>query len=166
MTDDSRYKKCKIISWSRLQSDCRILSEKLMDVRQDWDKIVAVARGGIIPAGLLAREMSIHIVDTVSISSYETRNQGDINILKGSDGIQADERTIVIDDLSDSGNTARTLKKMFPNSFLATLYTKPAGTAYPDLSLEEFTQDTWVLFPWDSREDIRFVAPVVPDSKQ
>ena len=66
MTDLSeRYHKTFSISWEQLQNDCRALAGKLLRVRKDWSRIVAIARGGLVPAAIIARELDIRVVDTV-----------------------------------------------------------------------------------------------------
>ena len=71
----SRYRKNYPVSWEQLQRDCRALAWKLLDIRADWSRIVAVARGGLVPAAVIARELNIRLVDTVCISSYTMRDQ-------------------------------------------------------------------------------------------
>ena len=79
MTDLSeRYHKTFSISWEQLQNDCRALAGKLLRVRKDWSRIVAIARGGLVPAAIIARELDIRVVDTVCISSYTLRTQGGV----------------------------------------------------------------------------------------
>lgn len=61
--------------------------------------------------------------------------------------------TLIIDDLSDTGNTARVIKELFPNSFYCCVYVKPKGAVYPDEFVREYPQDTWIVQPWDVGED-------------
>ncbi|MDR3279741.1 MAG: xanthine phosphoribosyltransferase, partial [Synergistaceae bacterium] len=109
MSDTSdRYHKTFSISWERLQNDCRALAWKLLSVRKDWTKIVAIARGGLAPAAIIARELNIRVVDTVCISSYTLRSQsGRVDVLKRPDLADMDSTWLVIDDLVDTGRTAR-----------------------------------------------------------
>jgi len=149
------------ISWEQLQNDCRVLSRKLLSVRKDWSKIVAIARGGLVPAAIIARELNIRVVDTVCISSYTLRNRNEaLRILKRPDLDDMDERWLIVDDLVDTGRTAREVKNMFPGIYSATLYAKPEGRPMVDVFITEVSQDTWILFPWDSFPTTSFVAPI------
>ena len=65
---------------------------------------------------------------------------------------------LIIDDLVDTGRTAEVVRKMLPQAHFATIYAKPAGRPLVDTFVTEVSQDTWILFPWDS--DIRFVKPI------
>ena len=163
MTDTSdRYHKTFSISWDQLQNDCRALAWKLLDVRNDWEKIVAIARGGLVPAAIIARELNIRVVDTVCISSYTLRNQGDgIDILKRPDLADMNEKWLIVDDLVDTGRTAGAVKEMFPGIHFATVYAKPEGRPLVDTFITEVSQETWILFPWDSFPTTTFIAPIV-----
>ena len=65
---------------------------------------------------------------------------------------------LIIDDLVDTGSTARIVRKMLPEAYFATVYAKPAGKPLVDAYVTEVSQDTWILFPWDSES--RFVEPI------
>lgn len=156
-----RYHKTVSITWEHLQSDCRALAWKLLSVRKDWSRIVAIARGGLVPAAIIARELNIRVVDTVCISSYTLRNQSDsVDILKRPDLAEMDETWMIVDDLVDTGRTAGEVRKMFPDIHFATVYAKPEGRPLVDTFITEFSQDTWILFPWDSFSTTSFVAPI------
>jgi xanthine phosphoribosyltransferase len=156
-----RYQKTFSISWEQIQNDCRALSWKLLDVRRDWSKIVAIARGGLIPAAIIARELNIRVVDTVCISSYTLRNQEDtLNILKRPDLADMSPTWLVVDDLVDTGRTAGAVRAMFPDIHFATVYAKPEGRPIVDTFITEVSQDTWILFPWDSFPTTSFIAPI------
>lgn len=144
------------ITWGQLHHDARMLASELVKLGP-FTKIVAVTRGGLIPAGIIARELDIRLVDTVCIASYQERLQAKgIDILKP---IQGDDSTwLIIDDLVDTGRTARAVRAMLPKGYFATLYAKPDGSALVDNYVREFAQDTWILFPWDS--DIQYTAPL------
>jgi xanthine phosphoribosyltransferase len=130
-------------------------------VRKDWSRIVAIARGGLIPAAIIARELNIRVVDTVCISSYTLRNQSEkLDILKRPDLADMDEGWLIVDDLVDTGRTARETRKMFPGIHFAAVYAKPEGRQIVDTFITEVSQETWILFPWDSFPTTSFVAPL------
>lgn len=122
-----------------------------------WKRIVGIARGGLIPAAIIARELSIRLVDTVCVSSYTIRTQGEISILKEISG--DGEGCLIIDDLVDTGKTAKVVRKMLPKAHFAAVYAKPEGRAYVDTFITEVSQDTWILFPWDA--ETAYAKPIV-----
>ena len=136
------------IGWDALHRDAVILSQKLR--RQGAFKgIIAVARGGLVPAAIVARELNIHLVDTVCVTAYDDKVQrtGDALILKPVEGDGTD--WLVIDDLVDSGATFRVLRRMLPRAHYATVYVKPDGADVVDTTVIPIEQDLWLVFPWD-----------------
>ena len=69
------------------------------------------------------------------------------------------EGWLIIDDLVDTGSTARSVREMLPKAHFATVYAKPAGRPLVDTFITEVSQDTWILFPWDSES--QFVQPII-----
>lgn len=156
-----KYRQDFFVSWEELHRDTRILCQALLDRRVQWKGLVAITRGGLIPAAIVARELDIRLVDTVCAISYagqEGREQGEqVRVLKRAAGDGED--MLLIDDLVDTGQTAATIRSMLPNAFFATVYAKPEGRPLVDLCVREVTQDTWIRFPWDMALD--FAVPLV-----
>jgi xanthine phosphoribosyltransferase len=131
------------------------LAWRLLDSGR-WKGIVAITRGGLVPAAVIARELDIRIVDTVCISSYDWKERGAANVLKCPDG--DGDGWLLVDDLVDTGKTAGVARKMLPKAHFATVYAKPAGRPMVDTFITEVSQDTWILFPWDAAS--QFVEPL------
>jgi xanthine phosphoribosyltransferase len=153
---EDRYKRSYPISWDQLHRDAKALSWRLHDRDRKWKGIVAVTRGGLVPAAIIARELGIHLIDTICITSYDWQNQGESTVLKPMEGDGED--LLIIDDLVDTGSTAKVVREMLPKAYFATVYAKPAGKPLVDAHVTEVSQDTWILFPWDSES--QFVAPI------
>lgn len=158
----SPYRDDIVISWPELHRDTRLLCHQLVE-KGPFKGIIAIARGGLIPAALVARELEIRLVDTICASSYEAAADDsaqtmrkEVRILKGVEG--DGEGYLLIDDLVDTGNTARVIRKLLPKAFFATIYAKPQGLEVVDLCVKQFAQDKWIYFPWDI--DYQFVAPI------
>ncbi|WP_409523108.1 xanthine phosphoribosyltransferase [Nitrincola sp. MINF-07-Sa-05] len=156
------YSKDFPVSWEELHRNARALSWRLLEMGP-WKGIVAITRGGLVPAAILAREMDIRLIDTICVTSYETDAnsgtallQGELNILKGIEG--DGEGMLLIDDLVDTGKTARHVREMLPKAHFATIYAKPAGKPLVDTFVTEVSQDTWIRFPWDM--EYTFSAPL------
>ncbi len=147
------YSKDFPVSWEELHRNARALSWRLLE-KGPWKGIVAITRGGLVPAAILAREMDIRLIDTVCIISYGTSEesgtasvQGDIQVLKSIEG--DGDGMLLVDDLVDTGKTAKYVREMLPKAHFATLYAKPAGKPLVDTFVTEVSQDTWIRFPWD-----------------
>src|SRR5262245_13245930 len=108
------------VSWDQFHRDARALAWRLSG-QGSWQAIVCVTRGGLVPAAIVARELGIRVIETVCVASYhEYRDQGDLRVLKGiapeviaADG-GAGKAVLVIDDLVDTGKTARVVREMVP----------------------------------------------------
>jgi len=156
------YNKDFPVSWDELHRNARALSWRLLE-QGPWRGIIAITRGGLVPAAILAREMDIRLIDTICVLSYgnsdsgEASVQGAIEVLKGVEG--NGEGMILVDDLVDTGKTARHVREMLPKAHFATIYAKPAGKPLVDTFITEVSQDTWIRFPWDMVQT--FTPPLV-----
>ena len=135
------------VSWDQLHRDAKALAWRLAD-GGPYQGIIAITRGGLVPAHIIARELDIRIIDTVCISTYDETRQREAVVLKGASGDGAG--WLVIDDLVDTGRTGRIVREMLPRAHFATVYAKPSGRPVVDTFITEVSQDTWILFPWDT----------------
>ena len=167
MTARNPYEDDIVISWAELHRDTRYLSSVLHELGA-WKGIIAITRGGMVPAALIARELDIRLIDTVCITSYGTgevsgaeQAQGSLKILKSVSG--DGDGFLLVDDLVDTGKTAQAVRAMLPKAHFATLYEKPAGRPIVDTFVKEFKQNKWIYFPWDI--DYQFSTPIKDRSK-
>jgi len=160
---ETSYRKTYPVSWGQFHNDCRALAWRLLEIRQDWERIIAIARGGLVPAAIIARELDVHFIDTVCVSSYTVRSQGRSRVLK--QVAEDSEKCLIIDDLVDTGKTARIVREMLPKSHFATVYAKPDGRPLTDTFITEVSQETWILFPWDSEPQYQYIEPIADLSR-
>lgn len=147
MSDDVPLTATLSLTWDDIHRDCVALAG-LLAGKGPFAGIVAVARGGLVPAALLSRALDLRLVETVCVSSYDDRRQGDLQVLKALEG---DGRGwLAVDDLVDSGATARAVRAMLPACHYATLYAKPAGRPEVDTCVAEIDQGVWIVFPWEA----------------
>ncbi len=153
------------VSWDQFHRDSRALAWRLTNIGS-FDAIVAIARGGLVPAAIVARELNIRVVESVAAKSYAHKDQGKIEILKhvSDDVLELDKKgkVLIIDDLVDTGATARIVREMLPNAHFATVYAKPLGNDMVDTFITEVSQDTWIYFPWDL--DVTYAEPISGDT--
>ncbi len=156
-----RYQKSFPVSWEQMHRDSRALAWRLMS--SEWRAIVSVTRGGLVPAAIVARELDLRLIDTVCIASYDYKNQSSMKVLKPvlSSDYGAGEDVLIVDDLVDTGKTARIVREMLPKAHFATVYAKPEGRPMVDTFITEVSQDTWIYLPWDM--DLQFVPPLTDD---
>ncbi|KAA2317323.1 xanthine phosphoribosyltransferase [Pseudooceanicola sediminis] len=162
MTDRLPHEKGFHVSWDQLHRDARALAWRLDGHGPDngaWRAIVAITRGGMAPAMIVARELDIRTVDTISIKSYDHQSQSEAHVLKSPDAAMMGDGTgiLVIDDLVDSGKTLELVRALYPKAHFATLYAKPLGKPQVQSYITEVSQDTWIFFPWDMA--LQYVEP-------
>ena len=154
------YSKYFPVSWEELHRDAKALAWRLA-AGGPWQGIVAITRGGLVPAHIIARELDIRVIDTVCIASYDDTTQRAAEILKRVEGDGAG--WLVVDDLVDTGATGRLVREMLPKAHFATVYAKPAGRPIVDTFITEVSQDTWILFPWDTAP--QYAQPIATQAK-
>jgi xanthine phosphoribosyltransferase len=155
-----RAEKAFPVSWDQFHRDCRALTWRLNEVGP-FDAIIAITRGGLVPAAIVARELGIRIIDTVCIASYDHTRQGDLKALKGVSAEVAKlggKGVLIVDDLVDTGKTGRLVRSMMPDAHFAAVYAKPQGKPLVDTFITEVSQDTWIHFPWDTA--LSFQPPI------
>ena len=149
------------VSWDQFHRDARALAWRLAS-SGPFNAIVAITRGGLVPAAIVARELNVRLIETVCVESYhDYTKQGELRILKGvtSDVARSGgEGVLIVDDLVDTGKTAKVVRELLPKAHFATVYAKPMGRPQVDTFITEVSQDTWIYFPWDT--GLAFVPPI------
>jgi len=143
------------VSWEELHRNAKALAWRLAS-NGPWKGIVAITRGGLVPAAVVARELELRLIDTLCIASYDDRQQGEMTVLKRVEG--DGQGWLIIDDLVDTGRTAKAVREMLPRAHFATIYAKPAGRPLVDTFITEVSQDTWIYLPWDM--GLQFTPPI------
>ena len=162
MTDRLPHEKGFHVSWDQIHRDSRALAWRL-DGRGpgdgSWRAVVAITRGGMAPAMIVARELDIRTVDTISVKSYDHQDRTEAKVLKSPDTEMMGDGTgiLVVDDLVDTGKTLELVRKLYPKAHFATVYAKPAGEKQVDTFITGVSQDTWIFFPWDMA--LQYVEP-------
>jgi len=152
------YTKMFPVSWQELHRDAKALAWRLHGMRQ-WRALVAITRGGLVPAAIVARELDLRIIDTISVKSYDHQRIGGTEVIKRATIGNGDNAALlIVDDLVDTGATAKVVRELLPGAHLATVYAKPAGKPMVDTYVTEVSQDTWIMFPWDT--ELQIATPI------
>ncbi len=163
MIDRLPHEKGFHVSWDQIHRDARALAWRLEHegpgAGGTWRAVVAITRGGMAPAMIVARELDIRIVDTISVKSYNHQEQTQAQILKAPNPeVMGDgEGVLIVDDLVDTGRTLELVRRLYPKAHCATVYAKPQGREMVDTYMTKVSQDTWIFFPWDMA--LQYVEP-------
>jgi xanthine phosphoribosyltransferase len=162
MTDRLPHERGFHVSWDQIHRDARALAWRLQGRGPDqgnWKAIVAVTRGGMIPAMIVSRELDLRVVDTISVKSYAHQAQAEAQVTKSPQADLMGDGTgiLIVDDLVDTGKTLDLVRRLYPQAHFATVYAKPSGRPMVDTYITEVSQDTWIFFPWDMA--LQYVEP-------
>lgn len=136
-------------SWHEMHRDATDLAVRLRALGS-FHGIIAIARGGLVPAAIIARVLDIRLIETLCITSYDGQVKGPLSVLKTAPGQVGDGAGwLLVDDVADSGSTVKAARRMLPLAHYTTLYVKPAGRPLVDTYLREVAQGVWIDFPWD-----------------
>jgi xanthine phosphoribosyltransferase len=158
---DEKWQKSFPVSWDQFHRDARALAWRLSSAGP-FSAVVAITRGGLVPAAIVARELGIRVIESVCVASYEYDKQGEIQVLKSVSpmivGADQGAGVLIVDDLVDTGATAKVVREMMPKAHFATVYAKPQGRPLVDTFVTEVSQDTWIYLPWDT--GLQFAPPI------
>lgn len=154
-----RKVKTRYISWSMLHESLKNLAEKISS-EYTADTIIAIAKGGLIPARILVDLLGIDEMGFIEVKFYrgiaETREKPYVTFtaLPQLDN----KRIIIVDDIVDTGRTLQVVADVlsrfkYRDMKFAALYVKPWSTIMPDYYSE--IVDEWIIFPWEICESIR-----------
>ncbi len=135
------------ISWVQVWSDLETLAKQIP--KGKYSHIIAVGKGGMIPAYFLSKYLGIDSMQIMVLSSYKNRKKGNIEMVGGtffSMENYNNPSVLVVDDLVDTGDSLKFITDLVPGAATAVLY-KKAKSPKPTYSVADFTG--WLVFPWE-----------------
>ena len=151
----------EILTWDLFGEASRELAQLIADSGFAPDMVIAVARGGLLPAGAISYALGVKAAGTLNVEFYSDIEETlpDPVLLEPLLDTAAivGKRLLVVDDVADSGRTLdlvlNLLRRHEPEQVRsAVLYTKPRTMVQPDFSWRE--TDRWINFPWSSRPSV------------
>ena len=115
--EDVSYTKGFPVSWEELHRTAKALAWRLFELPQ-FVGVIAITRGGMVPAAIVARELEIRVLDTISAVSYhdnaadklEQRERQAVKLLKIPSQTKDGAGWLIVDDLVDTGETAKSVR--------------------------------------------------------
>jgi hypoxanthine phosphoribosyltransferase len=147
-------------SWEDAEKANASLTEKINSSGFIPDIIIAVSRGGLVPARLLSDSLNVPVLYTIRISFYSSvgvRMEKPQVTQPLSVDIKG-KKILIVDDISDSGRSLELAEQYIiplnPAEIkTATIHYKPGSMFKPDFFL--FTTESWVVYPWERAEFAR-----------
>ena len=59
---------------------------------------------------------------------------------------------VFIDDMADTGQTAKLIRKRYPKAKFAVVYAKPEGQESVDYFVKLLKAENWIVYPWEKDE--------------
>jgi hypoxanthine phosphoribosyltransferase len=150
----------EVPTWNQIYEMLLCQAQKIKTQNYKPDLIVAIARGGVVPARILSDLLEIPSLSFIQIEFYTNINQTlqEPTLKQTLTTNVTGQKILLIDDISDTGKSLKLAKTHLQHQGAieiktATLYEKPKSVTTPDF-YEKQTID-WVVFPWDIKETLR-----------
>ena len=161
---------CELITWSQVYQLCRKLASGIKAAGYRPDLIIAIARGGYVPARILADLLDLMNVSSIRIEHYRGAHKEPLAVVKDPLCIDVSkQRILLVDDVSDSGDTFQVAiqhiqeQGAFAELKSATLHHKVVSRYRPDFFAKKISTWRWITYPWAIIEDLSvFVASMQP----
>jgi hypoxanthine phosphoribosyltransferase len=152
--------RCELVSWHTSQRLARRLALGIRDSGYRPDVIVAIARGGFVPARILCDYLAITNLTSIRIVHYTTgaRKAGEARLTEGLGIDVHDARVLIADDVSDTGDTLalarRHVEDFAPADVrIAVIHHKRGASVRPDYYAHHVVRWRWITYPWAVLED-------------
>lgn len=123
----------KYLDWTTVEELIEILASKIREEQlKPFAQILAIPRGGFIPATMLAHHLNIDTVRGVVAQS---------SIYKS---------TLLVDDINHGGRTLELWSRYYPKVPTACLISRTSSTFKPTFVGQEVPYDNWIVFPWET----------------
>jgi uncharacterized protein len=156
------------LSWDQFGAASRELARSILADGFEPEVVVAIARGGLLPAGAIAYALGVKNCGALNVEFYT----GIGTVLDAQEVLPpaldiaylAGRRVLLVDDVADSGRTlalaVALLRDRDAEVRSVTVYTKPGSIVTPDYSWRE--TPLWIDFPWSWQGTVREAATAAP----
>ena len=142
-----------IVSWRSIMSLCTEIVEELKDRYPnilDYE-IVGLSRGGLVPSVIISNMLNIRKVYSIGLRTYADQEKANNAELYQVPDISSMQKILLIDDISDSGDSFISINEMLVNKEVVTasLFLKKKTKFIPDVYAKKAKDESWVVFPWE-----------------
>lgn len=150
----------EVLTWERFGVASRQLAQQIADSGFVAEIVIAIARGGLLPAGAIAYALGTKAAGTLNVEFYTDIEEtlADPVVLEPMLDTAAinGKRLLVVDDVADSGRTLKLVMDLMKlhgaDARSAVLYTKPRTILIPDFSWRQ--TELWITFPWSAQPPV------------
>ncbi|MBS0002623.1 MAG: phosphoribosyltransferase [Thioalkalivibrio sp.] len=160
----------RLIGLGEVVEACDRVARALLNADVEVDTVVAIARGGFMPARFLCDFLDISRLLSIQVGHYEAGAQsaGEATVDYPLGGDIEGRRVLLVDDVNDSGDTLQAalayLRDQSPAAVhSAVLHEKSTTACRADFKAEAMREWRWVLYPWAVVEDVgQFIRDMDP----
>ncbi|MDO5700614.1 MAG: phosphoribosyltransferase [Bowdeniella nasicola] len=151
----------EILTWDDFGRSARDLAQAIVDDGWRPDVVVAVARGGLLPAGAVSYALGVKALGTMNVEFYtdvaQTLAEPRLLDPMMDTSTLPNKRILVVDDVADSGRTLAKVIEMFEEfegveTRSAVIYHKPRSVVIPHYAWKQ--TERWIAFPWSDRPPV------------
>ena len=161
---------CELITWGEVYRLSVLLARQVKDAGYRPDVVIAIARGGYIPARLVCDFLDIYDLTSVRISHYTAGSSKD-ETARLSSPLCMDIKglkVLLVDDITDTGDTVEValqhIREFCPSEVkVAVLQHKKQSTLKPDFYAKTLVKWRWIIYPWAVVEDIGGFLRAMPE---
>lgn len=143
------------VTWTDVE---RMVGALLRRLPRDWDHLMVITRGGMVPACLISERTGIRNILCAAVVFYEKseRVYPEPQFVQFPDDAQvAGRRILVVDDVWDTGSTVMAVRDRLRRAGavveVCVLHHKPGHSRFPDQQPDYYAEktDSWIVYPWD-----------------
>ena len=155
--------KVRFISWAEGITLSETLARRVQESGYRPDVIVAVSRGGLVPARIISDVLGVDDVVAISVKYWglaQRRAERPILYHGVEPGVIRDRKVLVVDEVADTGHTLTLAKNLLDligaaEVKTAVLHLKTTSRFTPDYYAEKIEEWVWISYPWSRYEDLR-----------
>jgi xanthine phosphoribosyltransferase len=137
------------LSWLEIEDGCYHIADYFLN--KNISTVVGIARGGIIPASIIARKLKADFI-AINAKSYNEQNVRETLQIQSISSIEKLDNVLFVDDICDSGHTLKKIREMYSNIlnlYTAAIVYKQNDNIIPDCYYMPVFNDNWIVFPWE-----------------
>ncbi|MFZ5917932.1 MAG: phosphoribosyltransferase [Chloroflexota bacterium] len=158
----------QVLTWNEVDA---LIDHLIPQFEGEFDALLMITRGGVVPGGMLAEALDIRIVLTASVhfeASVEREMALPVFLQFPRDDLLAGRRVLIVDDIWSGGRTARAVAGRVAAAggrpAVAVLHYKAGRSLFRDAAPDYYAAvtDDWIVYPWEAPRDMIAISPVSP----
>lgn len=144
------------LTWTDVNKMISEMMPRLMTYQ--YDLVLAITRGGIVPAAIIAERLEIMQVLVASVDFYEDEEHDldwPVFMQFPADSFLRGKTVLIVDDIWDRGkqvvNVSERVAQAGGRSYSAVIHYKPHRSHFPDQRPDFYYAETtdWIIYPWE-----------------